>query len=123
MNTDLAYDFRVKYRFFNQEEGGRKNPPYQGYRSDFKYVKQEKENQAFMIWPFFEDEEGNFLPEDETSVSQKGIASMRILNPKMRPYHQQRIKVGVKGFFVEGPRKVAECEVIEVLGLFTNPIS
>ncbi len=32
------YDFRVRYRFLSQEEGGRRNPPFQGYRSDFEYA-------------------------------------------------------------------------------------
>jgi hypothetical protein len=30
-------DFRVKYRFFTTEEGGRLSLPYQGIRSDFWY--------------------------------------------------------------------------------------
>lgn len=28
-------DFRVKYRFLTEKEGGRKTIPYQAYRSDF----------------------------------------------------------------------------------------
>lgn len=31
--------------------------------------------------------------------------------------HKSRIKIGKKGYFMEGPRKVAECEVIEILRL------
>jgi hypothetical protein len=30
-------DFRVKYCFYTEQEGGRKSLPYQGYRSDFGY--------------------------------------------------------------------------------------
>jgi hypothetical protein len=47
---------------------------------------------------------------------------MWIVIPKMRQFHRDKIKVGLKGFFMEGSRRVAECEVIEILGLLTNPI-
>jgi len=30
-------DFRVRYRFYSEEEGGRKNPVFQGLRCDFSY--------------------------------------------------------------------------------------
>lgn len=30
-------DFRVKYRFYSKNQGGRKSTPFQGYRSDFAY--------------------------------------------------------------------------------------
>jgi len=46
---------------------------------------------------------------------------MWIANPTWRNYHKEKIKIGLKAFFMEGPRKVAECEVIEINGLMTNP--
>ena len=30
-------NFKIKYRFYSEDEGGRKKLPYQGYRSDFFY--------------------------------------------------------------------------------------
>ncbi|RAT97338.1 hypothetical protein [Brevibacillus sp. Leaf182] len=54
-------DFRVKYRFYSENEGGRKVTPFQG--------------------------------------------------------------LGVLGYFMEGARKVAVVEVIEIVGLHSNPTS
>jgi hypothetical protein len=41
-----------------------------------------------------------------------GIADMFIVAPDRVSIHRKRISLGTKGFFVEGPRRVAECEVI-----------
>lgn len=55
-------DFKVKYKFRSFEEGGRKTPVYQGLRSDFWYHhKDSMENNVFMIWPLFEDENGDLI--------------------------------------------------------------
>jgi len=40
---------------------------------------------------------------------------MWILNESLIELHKERIKIGLKGFFMEGPHKAAECEVIEVV--------
>ena len=115
-------DFRVKYRFYSPEEGGRKTIPYQGYRSDFWYPHEGgNERSVFMIWPEFEDEDGSVILETDTPIKQKGTARMIIVANKMREYHKIRIRKGTKGYFIEGSRKVAECEVIEVIGLLHNP--
>lgn len=118
-----APDFRVKYRFYTKEEGGRQsNIPFQGYRSDFWYDNPEHSvSYLFMIWPEFENENGEIIHENKKSVSQEGTARMWIIVPERRPYHSDKIKVGTKGYFMEGSRKVAECEVIEILGLKSNP--
>ena len=42
---------------------------------------------------------------------------MYVVSAELRLEHKRRIHVGVKGFFVEGARRTASCEVIEVLGL------
>jgi hypothetical protein len=46
---------------------------------------------------------------------------MWIIVPERRPYHYDKIKVGLKGYFMEGTHKVAECEVVEILSLKSNP--
>lgn len=116
-------DFRVKYRFYNESEGGRKTVPGQGYRSDFWYYHelQPNPNSIYMIWPEFEDEQGNVMTETEVRVEPTGTARMWVIVPKMRQMHRDRIKVGLKGYFMEGSRRVAECEVIEIVGLNSNP--
>jgi hypothetical protein len=115
-------DFRVRYRFIIGE-GGRLGPPYQAYRSDFKYEHplHDGYNQLFMIHPEFENDNGEIILDDKEQVSINGTARMWILIPERRIYHEDKIFVGTKGFFMEGSRKVAECEVIEILGLLTNP--
>ena len=117
-------DFKVKYRFYSSEEGGRKTLPFQGYRSDFWYEHPEHSgtNQLFMIWPEFENENGELLLDDMVPVPLSGTARMLILVPERRVYHKDKIKIGMTGYFMEGSRRVAECEVIEILGLLTNPI-
>jgi hypothetical protein len=118
-------DFRVKYRFYTKEEGGRTIVPFQGYRSDFWYehkaTPQIPESSLFMIHPEFENELGEIITNDANSVPAVGTARMWILDPSMRPYHYDKIINGLKCNFMEGPKRVAECEVIEILGLLTNP--
>ena len=96
--------------------------PFQGYRSDFWYEHPEHgESQIFMIWPEFENENGELLLNDAVSVPVSGTARMWILIPERRIYHQDKIKLGLRGYFMEGSRRVAECEVIEILDLPINP--
>lgn len=114
-------DFRVKYKFRSLENGGRKTgEPYQGIRSDFSFVA-ETENKMYMIWPEFEDSEGNVLLYNDKSVPNQGTARMWIINNEMRPLHYDKIEIGVKGNFREGAMFSADCEVIEVLDLKNNP--
>ncbi|MES2455768.1 MAG: hypothetical protein V4594_09520 [Bacteroidota bacterium] len=118
-------DFKVSYRFYTALEGGRQSVPHQGYRSDFWYAHPEHNgtNQLFMIWPEFLDENGNLILDDQNSVASSGIAQMWIIAAERRVYHSNKIKLGLKGCFMEGSRRVAECEVIEIIGLMTNNVS
>jgi hypothetical protein len=79
------------------------------------------ENEIFMIWPEFEDSEGNLILKNDSSVLATGVAQMWIITPRRRRYHYDKIKIGVIGYFMEGWRKQAECEITEILGLLTNP--
>ncbi len=84
-----------------------------GIRSDFWYYHEDnQEDGMFMIWPLFEDENGSIF--DFGPVLNEGIARMKIVNEKMIEYHIRRLKVGSKGYFMEGLRKTADCEVIEL---------
>ena len=119
----LAPDFRVSYRLFSAEEGGRKTPHFQGILWDFSYDEEQigKPNQVFMIWPEFISDSGQMLPGGEPMPKQ-GLADMFIVNPAFRAFHCQHIKVGVKGYFHEGKR-IGACEVVEILALHQNPKS
>lgn len=115
-------DFRVKYTFYDKEQGGRQLRPYQGHRSDFCYEHDPYTiGTTFMIWPEFEDESGNVILDNTVSVPQTGTALMWVINTERRIYHRDKIKVGTIGYFKEGVMKTARCEVIEIIGLLTNP--
>ena len=117
-------DFDVKYRFFTPDEGGRKSLPFQGYRCDFAYAGDDiSKTGIYMIHPEFEDENGHVFLEDDKAVALTGTARMWILIPEMREcVHKHRIKVGTKGFLMEGSRKVGEIEVIRIVGLENNGV-
>ena len=120
--TGLMPDFKVSYRLFSVEEGGRKTPHLQGIHWDFSYEDETigKPNQVFLIWPEFVSASGEVLPSGEPMPKQ-GLADMFIVNPAFRAFHSQHIKVGVRGYFKEGSHRIALCEVVEVLALHQNP--
>jgi len=116
----LPHDFVVRYRYYSPEEGGRYALPVQGIRSDFRYVDQKLNGTGvWMIWPEFEDEKGELILDRATPVPVSGTARMWIINPERRSFHQSRIAIGTKAYFMEG-RPVAECEVIAIVGLMEN---
>lgn len=109
-------DFIVQYRFFSPEEGGRKTGnPIQGYRSDFMYPEDEKLKKLWMIWPEFLNDDGNVILNKSLPVHTSGKAKMWIVNEESVESHKGRITIGSKAFFMEGPNKVAECEVIQII--------
>lgn len=115
-------DFRVKYTFLDKEEGGRARLPSQGIRSDFWYDYEGHEvNSLFMIWPEFEDQSGDVILDDQGPVPKTGTALMWIIIDERRVYHRDKIKIGMIGYFREGPMITAVCEVTEIIGLLTNP--
>lgn len=117
-------DFKVHYRFYPEAEGGRKLLPFQGYRSDFAYEGDDlRETGVFAIHPEFEDENGDVVLDLTSPVPAEGTARMWILFPTMRKkVHMDRIKPGVIGYFMEGARRVAVTEVMEIVGLHENPV-
>ncbi|WP_373229502.1 hypothetical protein [Cohnella sp.] len=121
-----THDFTVRYRFFNIDEGGRKYIPHQGYRSDFAFEEDlaNKPVSLRVIHPEFEDEQRNIILDNSISVPYSGTARMWILFAVSRKERDVKtIKIGMKGYFMEGSRKVAEAEVIEIKGLYTNPMN
>ncbi|WNR43656.1 hypothetical protein [Paenibacillus roseipurpureus] len=120
------HDFTVRYRFYSVEEGGRKHLPYQGYRSDFAFVEDLSITPISLrvIHPEFEDENREIILEDSQSVPVSGTARMWILFAASRRERDVKtIKLGMKGYFMEGPKRVAKAEVIEINGLFSNPMN
>lgn len=74
----------------------------------------------FIIYPEFEDFSGNIITDPTLTVSKYGTARMWILADEKTEYHRNKIIVGTRGFFMEGSKKVGECEVIELINLKQN---
>ena len=70
-----------------------------------------------MIYPEFEDSNGNIVTDPTLTASKYGTARMWILADEMIEYHRNKIKTGTHGFFMEGDEEVGECEVIELINL------
>jgi hypothetical protein len=115
-------DVIAQYRFYTPEEGGRSSSPQQYYRGDFMYATDSIKDGIYMIYHEFIDSFGNVLPIDTFPVSIEGAAYLRILNPKMRVIHRDRLCVGIEYFIMEGSRKVGKGIVTAIVGLHTNPI-
>lgn len=110
-------DFEARIRILTEVEGGRKTPPFNGIRWDFRYADDAPGAEIFMIYPDFFDDEGESLPPDE-QISGTRNARMHIVVKEMIPrVHQNRIGVGTKFYCVEGARAVAEGEVTKLVGI------
>jgi hypothetical protein len=113
-------DFRIKYRFYTPEEGGADVIRRQGYKCNFWYG-EERPGYAHIILPEFEDKEGNVILDTDSRLAAEDTARMWVVFPDTRSQHIGKVNVGLKCFLTEGPHKVAECEVIEILDLAINP--
>ena len=91
-------------------------------RCDFAYEGDDiKEVGIYMIWPEFENDDGEIITDKEQDISEVGIARMWILVPEMRELiHKAKAKVGTKGYFMVGGKKIANAEIIKVVGLHKN---
>lgn len=112
-------DFKVRYRFLPSLGLGRQY--YQRMRCDWSYEGDDiSETGIYKIWPEFLAVDGSVFPQD-TPVPITGRATMWIVSPEMRrQVHCSRIQLDVKGYFMEGGRRVAEAVVTEVIGLHSN---
>ena len=71
----------------------------------------------YMIHPEFLDANGNVVGE-EIPLMLEDKATMWILVEEMKEkVHRSRIKLGTKGYFMEGSRKIGEVEVDSIVGL------
>ena len=115
-------DFVVTYRLYSCSEGGRKIT-FQHLRCDFMYEGDDPVSDGiFMIYPEFLAEDGQPIA-DGIPIPLVGSASMFILSPEMRAsVHQSRVKVGTRGYMMEGSRKIASLEVVQLVGLHMNSL-
>ncbi|MBD5779974.1 hypothetical protein IEN85_10785 [Pelagicoccus sp. NFK12] len=112
-------DFKVRYRFYGYEEGGRVQLPSQGYRSDLSYEDEDpKKDGIHMVWPEFLDESGKVLTDEHQTVEKEGYAFMWIAAfDKRKLFHKEKAKEGMTCFFMEGSRRVAEAKITKIIGL------
>ncbi|MEH6420079.1 hypothetical protein [Pseudomonas sp. CGJS7] len=112
-------DFEAVIRIHTQAEGGRRSPPLNGIRWDFAYADDPVPNRLYMIWPDFFDADGNSLPGDvPLPVDVELRARMTVVVDEMRSeVHQGRIRVGVKFYCQEGPKRVASGVVTRITHL------
>lgn len=104
-------DFEVEYRFYSFEEGGRKQLPLQGiYKCNWAYEDDGPDCQH-TIWPEFLNNDGGILNADEIALPQ-GRANMWIVFEETRQDHAEHALLNKRGYFMEGPHKVAECRVV-----------
>ena len=94
----------------------------QGARCDFLYEGDDPAIDGIhMIWPEFLDKKGQVILDKKKQLDMAGRATMWILMDEMREsVHQKRIKVGAKGYWVVGSKKVAKVVVTKIIGLFEN---
>lgn len=112
-------DFEAVVRILPPEQGGRQTPPFNSIRWDFCYAEDDPENGIWMIWPDFVDERGNSLPEDRPlPVDVEIRAQFRIVDDKLREkFHRPRLREGTRFYCHEGPKRVAEGRVTQIMGL------
>ena len=115
-------DFEVSYQFYEGTDG-KDRRIFQNFRSNWSYDEDGlKPPMLFPIWPEFLDSRGEVWP-DASPVPLAGKATMWIAFRELNvPVHRARIKEGIKGYFMDGNRRVAEAIVTRIIGLHTNEI-
>lgn len=119
-------DFEAEIRIFNESEGGRRIPAFNGIRWDFSYHDRLPNDDCFGLYaihPDFFDEQGNSLaPNTPLPVGKLLSARMLIVRNEMREkVHRARLSEGTKFYCHEGGLRVAEGKVTRITGLFSTP--
>ena len=119
--TGKKPDFEVEY-IFDIDPALEGIKPSQGMRCDFLYEGDDPETDGiYMIWPEFIDEDGNVIVDKCAVIPLSGRAAMWIGdNEARKKIHQKRIKIGTKGYWVIGSKRLAKVKVTKVLGLHEN---
>lgn len=116
--TGRLPDFEVKYEILPDIDARFT----QGARCDFLYEGDDPwEDGVHMIWPEFLDDGGDVIVDKTIQPQKEGCATMWIGTHESRiKFHRPRLKVGTKGYWVVGSKKVAKVTVTKILGLFEN---
>ncbi|RPD44577.1 hypothetical protein DNI29_20820 [Hymenobacter sediminis] len=122
MSTSRLYpgvpdDFEARIRILPPEEGGRKQPPYNGIRWDFRYAL-DKPACDYMYSDFYDPLTGNSWRELPLSLDEWLHARLSIFFEEARAFHQKKLRPGTSFYCVEGSHIVAEGTVTRITGLF-----
>ncbi|MEW8525379.1 MAG: hypothetical protein AB2552_20240 [Candidatus Thiodiazotropha endolucinida] len=114
-------DFEVEYVLDIDPELGSVKPG-QGMRCDFLYEGDDpKTDGIYMIWPELLDENGKVILDKRVVPAKSGKATMWIgMHEAREKIHRNRIKIGTKGYWVVGSKKLAMVTVTKIHGLFEN---
>lgn len=120
----LPDDFEAVIRIYSANQGGRKMPPFNGIRWDFAYLGDSINDDLYMIYPDFFDQDGNCLSKDHPlSIDIELPARMHILNDEFRvSLHRQRIQLGTRFFCHEGSKAVASGVVTRITNLLNDRV-
>lgn len=120
-STGMLPDFEVEYELDIDPELSSVKP-CQGMRCDFLYEGDDPAtNGIHMIWPEILNDEGGVILDKRIAIPHSGRATMWIGQHESRvTVHRNRIRVGVKGYWVIGSKKLAKVEVTKIIGLFDN---
>lgn len=111
-------DFKVEYGFFSEL-----NLKFgQGARCDFLYEGEDpKTDGIHMIVPEFLDCQGRVILDKTIRPNSQGEALMWILSGQSRiDFHIPKIRIGTRGYWMLGSKKIAIVTVTEILGLYEN---
>ena len=109
-------DFQAEITILTAEQGGRRTPPFNGIRWDFRYPEDDLSEGVYMIHPYFLDGNKNPIPKGQP-LSGTIDALMFILFEEMVDFHRERISIGTEFCCVEGSRTVATGTVSKLMAL------
>lgn len=113
-------DFEVMYQLLAVEPSGAVPIVYQGVRWDFMYEDKAYRDGLYAIYPEVVVASTGEVFSNEQPLPAYGIAAMWILSAKLRPIHQERIRLGTRGYWMEVNRRTAVCEVSRIIDLHAN---
>ena len=115
--------FEARIRILLPDEGGRKLPPYNGVRWNFRYAMGEESRHFYPLYPdFYRPETGEswqkLLP---LPVNEWLFARMYCIDNASRiQVHQMFVRPGTVFYGCEGSRIIAEGTVTRLTGLFED---
>ena len=114
MFNEKNYYFRVKYKKLDTQ-----CKLSNGLRSDIKFESDINNEFVFSLYPEFETLSESNIVGDEWEALDVGTAIIHkpIYENKNRYFDmiRDRVKIGVKAYFVGGSHRIAELEVVEII--------